>query len=107
MAYASFEDVKPIIGEDPFATTEQDMVAAYDSTKAVPQMIFLGVDEKADGLEYQGKNLYKGAPYFALDVTTQQDLIKKVEGRGLSFAKGRVMDLEAGDGECDVSWCAG
>lgn len=106
LAYASFEDVKPIIGDDPYMQTEDELVAAYDSSKAFPQMIFLGIDEKrADGLEYTGKNTYKGAAYFALDVSPKGDsadvansVIKKMESKGLSFAKGRMMELEAADG---------
>lgn len=109
LAYASFEDVKPIIGEDPFAKTEQEMVAAYDSSKAFPQMIFLGLDEKKnDGFEYTGKNTYRGAPFFALDVTPRgatasasKSLIEKMQAKGLNFAKGRMMDLAAPDGMCD------
>lgn len=106
LAYASYDDVKPVIGEDPYAGNEKDILDAYDSSKVVPQMIFLGIDEKRDdGLEYKGKNTYKGAPYFALDVTpkgnateTAKALIEKMEGKGLNFAKGRVMDLAAPDG---------
>lgn len=111
LAYATFEDVKPIIGADPYATTEEELIAAYDSTKAVPQIIFLGIDEKrTDGFEYTGKNTYKGAAYFALDVTPRgttteaaKSLIKKMEEKGLSFATGRMMELEASDGKTPMT----
>lgn len=105
LAWASFDDVRPLIGDTPYATGEQELIAAYDSSKNVPQIIFLGIDEKrSDGFEYTGKNKYKGAPYFALDVTPRggaadaaKILIGKMEEKGLAFAKGRVMHLTAGD----------
>lgn len=70
-------------------------------------MIFLGIDERdKNGLEYQGKNKYTGAPYFAIDVTPRnsvkeacEKLIEAQKANGLDFAKGRVMDIVAADGE--------
>ena len=57
-------------------------------------------------MEYQGKNLYKGKPFFAVDVSPKgnlqsqaEELVKQLEGKGIGFARGRVMELEAGDGE--------
>nr|POE65615.1 putative nadh pyrophosphatase [Quercus suber] len=105
LAYVKYADVKSVIGEDPYSTSEQAVVGAFDSSKYVPQMIFLGIDEKQkDGLAYQGKNLYTGAPYFAIDVTPRaslkaqcEKLIEDVRAKGLDFAKGRVMDVEASD----------
>ncbi|EME81987.1 uncharacterized protein MYCFIDRAFT_165186 [Pseudocercospora fijiensis CIRAD86] len=106
LQYVKYEDVKPIIGEDPFDLSEEDMIKAYDSKKYIPQMIFLGIDEKAkDGLSYQGKNLYKGAPYFAVDVTPRehvesecQKLIQRLKNHhGYDFGKGRVMDIDPSD----------
>lgn len=74
-------------------------------------MIFLGIDEKQkNALEYQGKNKYIGAPYFAIDVTPKpsvrdecEKLIEKVKAKGLDFAKGRVMDIEATDGKLRIT----
>ena len=108
--FVKYDDVKPLIGENPYADTEEEMIAQYNSSKSVPQMIFLGIDEKAkDGLTYQGKNKYTGAPYFAVDVTPRSTvadactaLIKRLEDQGVGFAKGpggRVMELQADDGE--------
>ena len=76
-------------------------------TNFIPQMVFLGIDEKdSNGLEYQGKNKYKGAPYFAVDVTPKKSvkeeaekLIKDLESKGMGFAQGRVMDIEAKHGK--------
>jgi NAD+ diphosphatase len=107
LQYVKFEDVKGIIGEDPYAKDEKEMQAMYDSEKVVPQMIFLGIDESVkEGLEYQGKNLYKGAPFFAVDVTPRannlkekcEELVKKVETGDAQFGKGRIMELEPSDG---------
>ena len=108
LAWVKHEDVKAVIGEDPYGVPEEQMLKAYDSGGYVPQMVFLGIDETAgekERLEFQGKNLYKGRPYFAVDVTPRlsvveecKALIQKLEGEGLSFAKGRVMDIEATDG---------
>ena len=107
LAWVKYEDVKPVIGEDPYANDEKKMVEIFNSEKITPQMIFLGIDEKAkDGLSYMGKNRYTGRPFFAVDVTPKgsvkeacEGLIKKLDGEGFEFAKGRVMELEAGDGE--------
>lgn len=102
LQYVTFEDVKPVIGEDPFHETEKDMVQNFRSDKYIPQMIFLGIDEKReDGLEYQAKNLYKGAPYFAVDVTPREhvksaaeQLIQRLKDeKGYEFGKGRIMDI--------------
>ncbi|KAK3110226.1 NADH pyrophosphatase [Teratosphaeriaceae sp. CCFEE 6253] len=105
LAWVKYDDVKPVIGEDPYSTTEEAMLGGYDSGRYVPQMVFLGIDEKdKEGLEYQGKNKYRGAPYFAIDVTPKhtvkeacEKLIAEQESKGLAFAKGRVMEIEALD----------
>ncbi|SMR56707.1 unnamed protein product [Zymoseptoria tritici ST99CH_1E4] len=106
LAWVKYDDVKSIIGSDPFATTEKEMIEAYNSSTYVPQMVFLGIDEaRKDGLAYQGKNLYTGAPYFAVDVTPREEtlreacegLIERLKGEGLEFSKGRVMDVVASD----------
>lgn len=111
LAFVKYQDVKPIIGEDPYEQTEEDLIKTYNSNKHVPQMIFLGLDEGVkDTFEYKGvtkQGIYKGQPYFALDVTPRDNvkdacdkLIKDLESKGLSFAQGRAMDLKASDGEC-------
>ncbi|KAK0289626.1 NADH pyrophosphatase [Friedmanniomyces endolithicus] len=105
LCWVKYEDVKPVIGEDPYATTEEEMLGLYDSGRYMPQMVFLGIDEKVkEGLEYQGKNKYRGAPYFAIDVTPKsgvkeacEKLIAELEGKDIGFAKGRVMEIEALD----------
>ncbi|KAK5134735.1 hypothetical protein LTR08_006110 [Meristemomyces frigidus] len=107
LAYVEHGAVQGVIGTDPYSVLEKEMLAQYDSGAYVPQMVFLGIDERAQAgerLEFQGKNLYKGAPYFAVDVTPRlsvkeacESLVKKLGEEGFSFAKGRVMDVEAKD----------
>jgi len=105
LAFVKFEDVKSVVGEDPYSRNEKEMYEQYNSEETVPQMIFLGIDESdKNGLDYQGKNRYIGAPYFALDVSPKgsvksacEDLIAKVEKDGVTFGKGRIMELEASD----------
>ncbi|KAK3667264.1 NADH pyrophosphatase [Elasticomyces elasticus] len=106
LKYIKYDDLKAVIGQDPYATTEEEMLGQYDSRAYVPQMVFLGIDERVkDGLSYQGKNRYTGAPYFAIDITPRsgvkeacETLISDLEGKGISFAQGRMlMNVEALD----------
>lgn len=106
--FVSYEDVKPVIGTDPFAEPEDARIAAYNSTTYIPQMIFLGMDEQTAGqpgtLEYQGRNLYRGTPYFAVDVTPTgpladacERLLTAQKAQGFEISAGRMMDLRAAD----------
>ena len=106
LAYASYQDVRALIGDDPYGKSEKELIAEYNSTRLIPQLIFLGLDEKhKQGLEW---NVYNGAPYFALDVTPRgsieeavKGVIKEMESRGLSFVEGRMhMSLPAPEGTC-------
>ena len=107
LSFLKYDDVKPIIGDDPFQLAEKERLEQYNSEKYMPQMVFLGIDEKnKDGLEYQSKNKYTGAPYFAVDVTPKasakedcEKLIKRLEDDGYGFATGRVMDVDASHGK--------
>ena len=104
LAYVSHTDVRPLIGDNPYEISEDEIIEQYDSEKSVPQMIFLGIDEQnKNGLVY--KEQYKGAPFFAVDVTPKgsyteiaSKVISDLESRGYSFAPGRVMDIEASEG---------
>ena len=97
----NFDDVKPLIGEDPYSKSEEAMIAEYNSTITIPQLLFLGLDEsKRSGFEH---NIYYGSPYFALDVTPKgsvkseaEKLIEIMKSRGLQFVEGRMhMSLPA------------
>lgn len=96
LAYASYKDVEPAVG-DPFSASEDDIIKQFNSSSYLPQLIFLGLDEskKQGGFAY--KEHYAGQPYWALDITPRasvteaaEALIKKVEGEGLYFAQGRM-----------------
>jgi NAD+ diphosphatase len=96
LAFVKYDDVKPIIGDNVYGdATEEDYIKAYNSSTYIPQLVFLGLDEKRDGFVY--KEHYKGAPYFALDVTPKNHVkeaadavIAKFKDQGLSFAEGRM-----------------
>ncbi|KAF2246234.1 hypothetical protein BU26DRAFT_542129 [Trematosphaeria pertusa] len=95
LATATYAEVRPIIGDDPFEKTEEDLIKEYNSSQYVPQIVFLGLDEKHEGFVY--KDWYKGQPWFAVDVTptksvteAAEKLIAELTGRGLEFSKGRM-----------------
>ncbi|KAI9676407.1 MAG: NADH pyrophosphatase [Caeruleum heppii] len=101
LVYASHSEVEPLIGEDPFDKSEETVLAEYNSSNPVPQLIFLGLDDKSK-TTFQWKS-YRGAPYFALDVTPKGALQAKADGviaemerRGSTFVEGRLhMSLPA------------
>ncbi|KAI4683516.1 uncharacterized protein J4E88_004692 [Alternaria novae-zelandiae] len=101
LARCTFADVKPIIGENPFEKSEEEVIAQYNSTLYVPQIIFLGLDERKDGFKY--KEHYKGQPWFAVDVTPKEsvkekaeELLERMTSTGLEFSKGRMnLSLQA------------
>jgi NAD+ diphosphatase len=107
IAQCSFSDVKSIIGDNPFEKSEQDVIAQYNSTLYIPQIIFLGLDErkKREG-DFVYKEHYKGQPWFAVDVTPKEsvkekaeELIEKKKNEGLEFSKGRMhLSLPAVEG---------
>lgn len=80
------------------------MVKEYNSSITLPLVLFLGIDEKkAEGFEH---GIYKGKPYFAIDVTPKGSVEKEATGvieamkaKGLSFVEGRMhMSLNAPEG---------
>lgn len=104
LAPVSYADVQPLIGPDPYSKPEADLISAYNSTQTTPQLLFLGLDERAPN-PFTWKDLYAGSPLFALDVTPQgshaaaaSTLISTVTSRGLTFIEGRThMSLPAAD----------
>lgn len=105
LALVKYADVQPVTGEDPFSRTEEDTIAQYNSSVYLPQIVFLGLDEKKEGLVY--KEHYKGQPWFAVDVTPKESvkeaaekLIERKKSEGLEFSKGRMnMNLPAQSGK--------
>lgn len=119
LAFARYADVVPLTGPDPFALSEEEMIARYDSSEEQVIIVFLGVDEKKGdvlprseaeppepGEEFAYKG-FNGSPYFAVDVTPRgkkaaaaEEVIKKVTERGFTFydSSPRHMGLLAGQG---------
>ncbi|KAL8698246.1 MAG: hypothetical protein Q9224_001941 [Gallowayella concinna] len=95
LSFATYTDVRPLIGENPYAKSEEQLISEYNSTTTIPQLLFLGLDERnKQGLTY---NIYTGSPFFALDVTPKgsiasqaESLIESMQSRGLKFLEGRI-----------------
>lgn len=101
LEYASYSDVQPLIGDDPYSKTEEVLISEYNSSITIPQLLFLGLDESNKrGLKW---NLYNGSPYFALDITPRgstelqaKAIVEKMQAKGLIFIEGRLhMSLPA------------
>ena len=98
LAYASYQDVKPLIGDSPYTQTEDKLIESYDSSKTTAQLVFLGLDERVSGTtDFLTYTSYKGKPYFALDITSKspiaqacEDLTSKMKDKGLTFLEGRM-----------------
>ncbi len=95
LEYVTYEDVRPLIGDDPYAKSEAEVVAEYNSMVVTPQLLFLGLDERSK--ESFQWSTYRGSPFFALDVTPRgsmehaaKTLIGQMEARGLQFLQGRM-----------------
>ena len=105
LAYASYKDVQPIVGDDPYSKSEEELIKEYNSATYTPQLIFLGLDDR-DRESFEYKNHYNGAPFFALDITPEgpiasaaESLMSRMESSGLSFSKGRMhLSLPAHEG---------
>jgi NAD+ diphosphatase len=70
---AHYKDVQKLVPPTIYDKTEDEMIKEYDSRITKPDMIFLGVDEsaasKSPGEEVMEWKIYKGQPYFALDLS--------------------------------------
>ena len=101
LEYATYKDVRPLIGENPYSQSEERLIANYNSAVTIPQLLFLGLDENPES-DFRYK-IYRGSPYFALDVTPKgtvgeeaERLIESMKSRGLRFVEGRMhMSLPA------------
>jgi NAD+ diphosphatase len=108
LEYVTHDDVKPLIGENPFEKSEEQLIKEYNSKVTLPLVLFLGLDEvKKGGFEH---GIYKGTPYFAVDVTPRgtvekqaEEVIEAVKRRGLTFIEGRMhMSLNAPEGMLNI-----
>jgi NAD+ diphosphatase len=103
LCYVSYKDIQLLIGNDPYLQSDEELIASYDSSVTLPNLIFLGLNEQnKSGFVW---SIYHGSPYFALDITSRgakseaaPNLIKKFENQGLSFLEGRThMTLPASE----------
>ncbi|EHA53869.1 peroxisomal NADH pyrophosphatase NUDT12 [Pyricularia oryzae 70-15] len=107
IAWITREDVAPVTGSGPFDKTEEDMINDFNSEESHPVIILLGLDDKqkmtaSDQDVFQHKD-YKGAPYFAVDFTENQDVVTSLASReGLSFNQDQ-RSLGFNPGEEDIT----
>lgn len=111
--------VKPLTGANPFEKTEEQITEEYDSSVTVPQLIFLGLDERNGGKGVTGgqgigsartgageegvfswKDEYKGAPLFAVDLTPKGSIKAECETLAKQVVEGeeKLQFLEGGRG---------
>jgi len=120
MYYGRRSEITSLVGENPWSKPEKQMMEEYSSNITIPQMIFLGLDErthaktervgdeKDDGEGFAWKEVYKGAPLFAVDVTPKgsiaekcETLIKEMTDKKLEFLEGNrrmILSLPAEEG---------
>lgn len=110
LAFFSFEDVKPLVGTEPFRLSESDAIKQYDSTAATPLIVFLGMFDnapKAVDFASTDHGVVKAQPVFAVDITPRASYVEaakafreQAEKKGYSIqANPRAMTLVADDGE--------
>jgi NAD+ diphosphatase len=110
LAYAKYNDIRSLIGDNPFEKTEEELIKEYNSSVTLPLVLFLGLDERKTNSGFEHK-IYKGQPFFAVDVTPKGTIKKEAEGvieamkaKCLSFIEGRLhMTLNAPEGKDSVS----
>jgi len=99
--YVTYDEIKAIVPENPFAKPEKQQVEEYDSRIEHPQLVFLGLDESnTNGYSYKN---YTGSPHFAIDITPKKQyeeaansMIKKWTDNNLKFVEGmRAMNFPA------------
>jgi len=112
--YASYSEIQALVPVNPFAKTEKEQVEEFDSRIEVPQVVFLGIDEKVgEGAGFHYKN-FTGAPHFAIDITPKKYFEKEAValaenflGNGLKFSEGmRAMSFPADVGKFGTFFCA-
>jgi NAD+ diphosphatase len=82
--YAEYKDVQKLVPLTIFDNSEEEMIKEFDSRITKPDLIFLGIDEtvqtEEDLLQW---NIYKGRPYFALDVSDKGNEEQKTHAKSL------------------------
>lgn len=102
--WAKHSDIARLIGGNPFEKEEEELIREFRSEETRPTVLFLGVDENdKQGWEWE---IYKGTPYFAVDITPKgsveaeaKSVIEELKKKDLTFLEGRwAMHLNAQDG---------
>ncbi|KAL7934466.1 NUDIX hydrolase domain-like protein [Trichoderma chlorosporum] len=105
LAFFGLNDVKSLIGPDPFGRSDEEKTAAFDSTKQSPTLLFLGLlPDTPLGVDFETTKhgVVNGQPYFALDVSPQgsfaeaaEEFVKGAEAKGYSVQTNvRTMTLD-------------
>ncbi|THV51843.1 hypothetical protein BGAL_0097g00210 [Botrytis galanthina] len=103
LAYSSHSDITGLTGQNPFEKDEETMIKEFNSSKTLPLVLFLGLDERSKDKEGFKHGIYSGIPYFAIDVTPKgtyeneaNSVVKAMQEKGLVFQEGRMfMSLDA------------
>ncbi|TGO30114.1 hypothetical protein BPAE_0008g01060 [Botrytis paeoniae] len=103
LAYSSHSEITGLTGQNPFEKDEETMIKEFNSSKTLPLVLFLGLDERSKDKEGFKHGIYSGVPYFAIDVTPKgtyeneaNSVVKAMQEKGLVFQEGRViMSLDA------------
>ncbi|KAF7936890.1 hypothetical protein BELL_0012g00180 [Botrytis elliptica] len=103
LAYSSHSDITGLTGQNPFEKDEETMIKEFNSSKTLPLVLFLGLDERSKDKEGFKHGIYSGTPYFAIDVTPKgtyeneaNSVVKAMQEKGLVFQEGRMlMSLDA------------
>lgn len=110
LAHLTFDDVKPLIGPEPFPFSEDETIKAYDSSKSSPLIVFLGMLEgdaaSSTTISTSEHGSVTGQPFFAVDATPRgeleaaaTDFFKKAEEKSLTILTNpRSMSLHAEEG---------
>ncbi|KAH6604286.1 hypothetical protein Trco_007732 [Trichoderma cornu-damae] len=94
LAFFGYDDVRPIVGADPFGGSDEERKRSFDSARPTPLLLFLGLlpdSPKAVDLETTSHGVVNGQPYFALDVTPRgrfaeaaEAFLRQAEAKGYS-----------------------
>ncbi|KAF7948108.1 uncharacterized protein EAE97_003519 [Botrytis byssoidea] len=103
LAYSSHSDITGLTGQNPFEKDEETMIKEFNSSKTLPLVLFLGLDERSKDKDGFKHGIYSGIPYFAIDVTPKgtyeneaNSVVKAMQEKGLVFQEGRIlMSLDA------------
>lgn len=84
--HAEYKDIQRLVPPTVFDKSEEEMLKEFDSRITKPDLVFLGVDESAAASVQTGEELlqwtiYKGRPYFALDVSEKGTDEQKAEAK--------------------------